>query len=79
MIPTHPLDLKYYAHQITSTDTRKEIKAFFVHKCVADTIQMQCVTSGTFKRYAVSVKQNPNAKKFLLGPQIKLQKHLHIH
>lgn len=39
---------------------------------------MVCATSGTFKRYAISMKQNPNAKRFLLGTKIKMQKHMHI-
>lgn len=49
-----------------------EMERIFVAKCVADTIQMECPTSGTFTRYAVAVKQNPSAKRFLLGPKFKL-------
>jgi hypothetical protein len=71
MIPT--LDREYYRRLfVKSRELTAEIERIFVAKCVADTIPMECPTSGTFTRYAVAVKQNPSAKRFLLGPKFKL-------
>lgn len=72
LIPTYPQDQDYYSHQLKSTLTKREICRFYVPKLVADTIQLRCLASGTFNRYYSSVKNNPSAKRFLLGSKIKL-------
>jgi hypothetical protein len=49
-----------------------------VPSCIATSINLECPTSGTFTRFALSVKTNPVGKKILLGQQFKPTRFLQL-
>ena len=66
-IPLDPYDFMVYSDQLRSLKIKADLEKFFVPPVISESIQLECPTSGSFQRFALSVKQNPPGKKALLG------------
>ena len=70
-IPLDPYDFMVYSDQLRSLKIKADLEKFFVPPVISESIQLECPTSGSFQRFALSVKQNPPGKKALLGEYFK--------
>jgi len=73
-----PLDIKYYAGELSSTQLVTDLSALYVAPVIAESVQIECMGSGTFSRFALAVKHNPNGKKVLLGDKFKPARFLNL-
>ena len=48
-----------------------DLEKFFVPPVISESIHLECPTSGSFTRFALSLKQNPPGKKVLMGESFK--------
>jgi hypothetical protein len=71
LVPEKASQFMEYSGQLTSNVIRQELSTFYVPSCIATSINLECPTSGTFARYALSIKTNPVGKKILLGSAFK--------
>ena len=67
MILMDPYDFMVYSGQLNSLKVKSDIEKFYVPPVIAESVQLECPTSGSFQRFALAVKQNPPGKKALLG------------
>ena len=56
MIPMDPYEFMVYNDQLRSLKVKAELEKFFVPPVIAESIQIECPTSGSFQRFALSVK-----------------------
>jgi len=71
LVSWDPLDIKYYAGELSSNQLVADLQVMYVAPVIAESIHIECIGSGTFSRFALSVKHNPNGKKVLLGEKFK--------
>jgi hypothetical protein len=71
LVPDKVEEFMVYSGQLSSQVLKSELQSFFVPKCIATSVNVECPTSGTFARFALAVKTNPVGKKVLLGTSFK--------
>ena len=54
-----------------SLKLKNDLEKFYVPPVIAESIQLEGSTSGSFNRFALAVKQNPPGKKALMGSKFK--------
>lgn len=78
LVPANAYDFMGYSGQLNSESLKQDISGFYVPSCIASSINLECPTSGTFSRFALSVKSNPVGKRAMLGEKFKPTRFLQL-